>query len=137
MEFQRYRGWTIYGLEGDTELERAYYVCPNCPGETLFPLDRKLRLWEDHWSGGAARIATRQGLQAKSFDLGAEAYHDAVDGWISSDSVRRITQGWGKAVDGQRNAEAERANAPAQVGESPRDRRVARCLAMPSRSSSC
>jgi hypothetical protein len=37
MEFQRYRGWTIYGLEGDTRLVRAYYVCPKCPGETLFP----------------------------------------------------------------------------------------------------
>ena len=44
---------------------------------------------------------------------------------MSSDSVRRVTEGWGKAVDGRRNAEAERANAPAQVGESPRKRRVA------------
>ena len=32
MEFQRYRPWTIYGLEGDTKLERAYYLCPNCAG---------------------------------------------------------------------------------------------------------
>ena len=64
-------------------------------------------------------------MQAKSFDLAAEAYYDAVGGSISSDSVRRITQGWGKAVDARRNAEAERANAPAQVGESPRERRVA------------
>lgn len=29
-------GKTIHGLEGDTRLERAYYVCPAC-GETLFP----------------------------------------------------------------------------------------------------
>lgn len=28
---------TIRGLEGKTELERAYYVCPNCEGETIFP----------------------------------------------------------------------------------------------------
>jgi DNA-directed RNA polymerase subunit RPC12/RpoP len=28
---------TIHGLEGATELERAYYVCPNCEGETIFP----------------------------------------------------------------------------------------------------
>lgn len=27
----------IRGLEGDTELERAYYVCPECKGETIFP----------------------------------------------------------------------------------------------------
>ena len=28
---------TIRGLEGDTRLERAYYVCPQCSGETIFP----------------------------------------------------------------------------------------------------
>ena len=27
----------IRGLEGDTCLERAYYVCPQCSGETIFP----------------------------------------------------------------------------------------------------
>lgn len=37
MEFERYLPWTIYGLEGDTVLERAYYVCPQCEGETIFP----------------------------------------------------------------------------------------------------
>jgi hypothetical protein len=37
MEFERYRGWTVRGLEGDTRLKRAYYVCPSCEGETLFP----------------------------------------------------------------------------------------------------
>lgn len=28
---------TVHGLEGDTLLERAYYVCPQCDGETIFP----------------------------------------------------------------------------------------------------
>ena len=37
MEFKGYRGWGISGLEGDTRLERAYYVCPQCEGETFFP----------------------------------------------------------------------------------------------------
>lgn len=37
MEFEGYREWRIHGLEGDTRLERAYYVCPECEGETLFP----------------------------------------------------------------------------------------------------
>jgi len=37
MEFEGYRPWTVHGLEGDPVLERAYYVCPRCPGETLFP----------------------------------------------------------------------------------------------------
>jgi hypothetical protein len=37
MDFQDYLSWTVRGLEGDTELERAYYVCPECEGETIFP----------------------------------------------------------------------------------------------------
>jgi hypothetical protein len=94
-------------------------------GRRFFPLDRKLRLRADHWSDGAAWVATRQGLQAKSFDRAAEAYSEAIGGHISADSLRRITEGWGQKVEEQRTAEAERANAPAQVGESPRQRRIA------------
>lgn len=37
MEFKGYHDWTVHGLEGDTRLERAYYVCPECEGQTLFP----------------------------------------------------------------------------------------------------
>jgi hypothetical protein len=37
MKFERYRAWRVNGLEGDTDLERAYYVCPKCKGQTLFP----------------------------------------------------------------------------------------------------
>lgn len=37
MEFEGYRKWGVHGLEGDSVLERAYYVCPECHGETLFP----------------------------------------------------------------------------------------------------
>jgi hypothetical protein len=70
-------------------------------------------------------VATRQGLQAQSFELAAEAYRDTVGGGMSKDSLRRITQGWGQQVEQQRQETAERANAPAQVGESPRERRVA------------
>lgn len=28
---------TVYSFEGDVDLERAYYVCPECEGETIFP----------------------------------------------------------------------------------------------------
>ena len=70
-------------------------------------------------------MAARQGLQARSFDLAAVAYSDAVGGAISGDSVARVTEGWGQAVDGHRAAEAERANRPAQTGERPCDRRLA------------
>lgn len=37
MDFEHYRTWTVRGLEGDAELSRAYYVCPRCSGETVFP----------------------------------------------------------------------------------------------------
>jgi hypothetical protein len=37
MKLERYRRRTIYGLEGDTRLSRAYYRCPRCKGQTLFP----------------------------------------------------------------------------------------------------
>ena len=37
MEFEGYRTWRVNGLEGDTPLGRAYYVCPTCDGQTLFP----------------------------------------------------------------------------------------------------
>lgn len=37
MEFKGHRCWRISGLEGETTLMRAYYVCPECEGETLFP----------------------------------------------------------------------------------------------------
>lgn len=69
-------------------------------------------------------MATRQGLMAKSFDLAAEAYADAVGGSMSSDSLRRITERWGRRLEEQREEAAERANAPAQRGESPQERRI-------------
>ena len=53
-------------------------------------------------------MAVRQGLQAKSFELAAEAYGDAVGGGMSRDSLRRLTEGWGEQVEGKREAEAER-----------------------------
>jgi primosomal protein N' len=37
MEFKGYPAWTVCGLEGEARLERAYYVCPECEGETIFP----------------------------------------------------------------------------------------------------
>jgi hypothetical protein len=88
------------------------------------PLDQKLRLRSDHWSAGAARVATRLGLQGKSFDLAAAAFRDAVGREMSADSLRRITEDWGQAVATQRQGEAERANAVARRGEKPEDRRI-------------
>jgi hypothetical protein len=61
-----------------------------------------LQLRPDHWSEGAARVATRQGLQAKSFALAAESYREAVGGSMSPDSLRRVTEGWGEVVAGRR-----------------------------------
>src|SRR3990172_6665136 len=58
-------------------------------GRRFSPLDVKLKLRADHWSEGAARVAVREGLQAKSFDLAAEAYTEAVGGAMSPDSLGR------------------------------------------------
>jgi hypothetical protein len=37
MEYKGHRPWGISGLEGETTLQRAYYVCPRCEKETFFP----------------------------------------------------------------------------------------------------
>jgi hypothetical protein len=66
-----------------------------------------LRLRADHWSEGAARVATQQGLQAKSFDKAADAYSDATGGSMSGDSLRRVTEGFGQGVEDRRVTEAK------------------------------
>lgn len=53
-------------------------------------------------------MAVRQGLMAKSFELAAEAYTDATGGNMSKDSLRRVTEGWGQALEEKRQAEANR-----------------------------
>lgn len=52
-------------------------------------------------------MAARQGLLGKSFELAAETYSDATGGNMSKDSLRRVTEGWGQAVEAKRQAEAE------------------------------
>jgi hypothetical protein len=65
-----------------------------------------------------------KGCWPNRLDLAAEAYADAIGGSMSSDSLRRITEGWGRRAEEQRRESAERANAPAQRGKSPQERRV-------------
>ena len=60
MKVEGYRKWNIHGLEGDSTLERAYYVCPNCKGETLFP------------PGSEAKVADRS-LECRSCTRGYPA----------------------------------------------------------------
>jgi hypothetical protein len=48
-------------------------------------------------------VAARQGLQAKSFDKAAESYSDATGGSMSGDSLRRITEGFGQALEDKRS----------------------------------
>lgn len=90
----------------------------------FFPLDQKLGLRADHCSPGLARVAVREGLQARSFQQAAEAVSDAVGGSISADSVRRLTEGFGEAVGERRAQEAERAARIADRSEQPGDRRL-------------
>jgi len=94
------------------------------PGRLFPPLDQKLALRADHWSGGAARVATRLGLQAKSFDLAAAGFSDAIGRAISGDSLARLTEDWGRRVAEQRSAEAARANRPSRRGERLAQRRL-------------
>jgi hypothetical protein len=88
-------------------------------------LDKKLALREDHWSEGAAQVATEQGLQAASFARAAEAYTNAVGGAMSRSSVRRITEGFGEGLAEWKAREAKQAAAIAAKGEGPQERRVA------------
>jgi hypothetical protein len=53
-------------------------------------------------------VAARQGLQARSFDLAAEAYCEATGGQMSGDSLARVTEGFGKNLEAKREAEAKR-----------------------------
>lgn len=71
-------------------------------------------------------MAVRQGLQAKSFDLAADAYGDAVGGGMSSDSLRRLTEGWGEKVEDKREAEAERVYAEKMPEPAPQVARIDR-----------
>ena len=52
-------------------------------------------------------MASRLGLQGKSFGLAAEAYEDAVGGGMSEDSLRRVTVGTGQEMDAHRDQEVE------------------------------
>ena len=37
LRFEGYRRRTLSGLEGESELSRAYYACVHCEAQTLFP----------------------------------------------------------------------------------------------------
>jgi hypothetical protein len=64
-------------------------------------------------------------LQAKSFDLAAAGFSDAVGCSISGDSLARLTEGWGQRVEVQRTQEAVAANQPGLRGERLAQRRLA------------
>jgi hypothetical protein len=55
MTFEGYRPWTVKGLEGDSELTRAYYVCPTCAGQTFSPSGSETGVAGGslEWRGGA------------------------------------------------------------------------------------
>ena len=37
MDFEGYRRWGVSSLEGDLQLRRAYYLCPQCEGQGFSP----------------------------------------------------------------------------------------------------
>jgi hypothetical protein len=57
-------------------------------------------------------VAVRQGLQSKSFEKAAELYSDSTGGSMSSDSLRRITEGFGQALEDKRVREAQQVYDP-------------------------
>lgn len=54
-------------------------------------------------------MTEKQGLQALSFEQAARSYARAVDGRVLTDSVRRVSQGFGQQVGQVRLAEAGQA----------------------------
>lgn len=52
-------------------------------------------------------MGVRHGLQSKSFDKASELYNDSTGGSMSGDSVRRITEGFGQALEAKRVREAQ------------------------------
>ena len=79
---------------------------------------------QDHWSDGAARVATRHGLRAPSFRQAAEEYTDAVGGKISESSLRRLTLDSGEKIAAWKEEEAGQASALPKRGEDCSARRV-------------
>jgi hypothetical protein len=63
-------------------------------------------------------------LQAPSFARAADAFRDAVGTRTSGESVRRVTEGWGKQREAGRAREAARALALAQKEERPDEQRL-------------
>lgn len=57
-------------------------------------------------------MATRHGLQTKSFAKAAALYSDSTGGGMSSDSLRRITEGFGQRLEEKREREAQQVYAP-------------------------
>ncbi len=73
MEFKGYRKKTIVGLEGDTRLERAYYVCKEsvCEKQTSFPPRQKSKSTTRplEWRGSESRNKT--GTASKLIQIGS------------------------------------------------------------------
>ncbi len=123
MTFEAYRSWTVKGLDGDSVLEGAYYVCPACAGET-FSLSGSETGFAGVSFGVAGRRAWRRAWVAGQVVRFGGGFSDAVGRSISGDSLARLTEDWGQRVEEQRNQEAADANQPGQRGERLAQRRL-------------
>lgn len=90
----------------------------------FFPLDRTLKLRADHRSDGAAEVATRMAMRETSFARAAEEYQVAVGAPFPCTTTWRVTTGAGAILAERKKAEAERAVAVPERGESPQERRI-------------
>ena len=69
-------------------------------------------------------MAAREGLQAPSVALAAEAFRDAVGACTCGESVRRVTEGWGRQREAGRAREAAHVMALGQKEERPGELRL-------------
>jgi len=106
MIFKGYPEKAVHGLRVDTEIPRAYYVCPRCEAG-FFPLDRRLRLRRDGWSEGLVRVVAWLGTTQPSFRIAAETVNRLVGIWMSRTTLWRCHGEVAGEIE-QRLAEEER-----------------------------
>ncbi len=86
-------------------------------GRHFSPLDKALGLGPRRWSSGAERVMIQHGLHGPSFEEGAALFSESVGLVVSGESVRQVTEGWGKRVAAKRGEEAEALMAGAMAEE--------------------
>lgn len=102
----------LQGLVGDYRIVRAYFYCAHCK-LGLSPLDEHLGLGAGALSAGLERVACRLGIE-ESFEDAADVLHETLKVDVAPEAIRRVTEGIGQVVEGEAQAQVERAKAGAE-----------------------